>query len=206
MIKVFLVDDHGVVRMGLRALIAMEPDMEVVGEAPDGWKALDLLGDPALAVDVVTLDLSMPRLHGMEVLERLFVARPGISVLILSMHAEEHLGRALIARGAAGYLSKDRADAELADAVRMVARGRVFMTRRIAGQPTDPRLPHETLSPREIQVFMLLVEGRQVGDIAAELNLTMSTVSTHVGKIRGKLGVQSIAEIVGYAHRHGLAG
>lgn len=204
MIKVFLVDDHGVVRAGLRHVLCLEPDIQVVGEAADGWKALDLLGRPELAVDVLVLDLSMPRLSGTEVLRRVLEIRPGLAVLIVSMYGEAQFASGLLAQGAAGYLSKDRADAEIVDAVRALARGRLYAARTLAAERGANRPAHESLSPREVQVFMLLIEGRTPTDIAAELDLGASTVSTHIAKIRTKLGVQNIAEIVTYAHRNGL--
>ena len=155
-------------------------------------------------MDVLVLDLSMPRLSGTEVLRRVLEIRPGLAVLIVSMYGEAQFAAGLLAQGAAGYLSKDRADAEIVDAVRVLARGRIFASRSLAAERGSNRPPHEALSPREVQVFMLLIEGRTPTDIAAELDLGPSTVSTHIAKIRTKLGVQNIAEIVTYAHRNGL--
>ena len=203
MIKVMLVDDHGVVRMGLRHLLQLEPDIEVVAEAGDGWKALEILTPPQCEVDVLILDLSLPRLNGTEVLRRVRELRPHLKVLIVSMYGEEQFASGLLAQGACGYLSKDRADAEIVDAVRAVARGRIYASHKVAHH-THPAPPHEVLSPREVQVFMLLIEGHGPTDIAVELGLGVSTVSTHIARIRTKLGVQSITDIVTYAHRHGL--
>lgn len=205
MIKVFLVDDHGLIRFGMRELLERSEDVEVVGEAEDGWAALHALVDQEQEVDVVILDLSMPRLSGTELLRRLLDARPGLRVLVVSMYSEEQFGRAVVSLGAAGYLTKDRADRHLLQAVRTVARGRLFITRDTAvGLHEGDGAPHHHLAAREIQVFMLLAEGRQVGDIAAELGVGVSTISTYVGRIRTKLGVDSIAGIVRYAFLHGL--
>lgn len=204
-INVILVDDHGVVRAGIRSILEAEPDIEVIGEAADGWRALQAVKDHP-EVDVMVLDLAMPRLGGMEVLRRALELKPGLSVLVVSMYGESQYAPALLAQGAAGFICKDDADIELVQAVRTVARGRSFFSRTVERQTEveSVRLPHEGLSPREIQVFMLLIEGRQVSGIAAELGLSKSTVSTYVGFIKSKLGAESIAEIVHYAYRHGL--
>ena len=204
MIKVFLVDDHGIVRAGMQAILEAEHDIQIVGTASGGWQALNALKEPGASHDVVVLDLSMPGMHGTEVLRRLLEHRPETRVLVVSMYAEEEFGPTVIEAGATGYLTKSRADEDLVDAVRTVARGRVFLSREVALQ--GGKAPHRSLTAREIQVFMLIVDGRQPGDIAAELNLGLSTVSTYIGRIRQKLSVESIADIVHYAYRHGLVG
>lgn len=205
MIHVYLVDDHGVVRAGMAQLLKSEPDIEVIGQAAGGWQALNELEGLIQRVDVVVLDLSMPKLNGIEVLRRLLALRADIAVLVVSMYSEEEFGAPLIEAGALGYLCKDQTDLELVQGVRSVARGRIYHSRAI-DRRKKTQAPHQTLSSRELQVFMLLVEGRPVTDIAAELNLGVSTVSTYIGKIRLKLGVEGIAEIVHYAYRHGLIG
>lgn len=201
-IRVFLADDHAMVRAGLRMVFGATPDVVVVGEAGDGWSVVRELAREDLGVDVLVLDLSLPRLNGIEVLERVLQARPGLAVLALSMYPEEHFARTLVASGAAGYLSKSGSEADLVDAVRTVAAGRVFLSRAAALARSDR--PHHRLTARELQVFLLLVTGRSVTDIAAELDLGQSTVSTHVARIRGKLDVAGVAEMVSYAHREGL--
>lgn len=203
MIHVYLVDDHNLVRQGVSRMIDSEPDMKVVGQSHSGWRFLQDLAEPSLTVDVLILDLSMPALHGTEVLRRALALRPELAVLVLSMYAEQEYGAALVAEGAAGYLCKDQTDLELGMAVRTVASGRTYLSRSAMRQ-RGPQLPHQSLTPRELQVFLLLLEGRQPSDIAAELDLGVSTVSTHIGHIRTKLGARSIGEIVHYAHRHGL--
>lgn len=207
MIRVLITDDHAVVRAGVRHMLSLDPDITIVGECNDGPQLLALLGQATFSADVLLLDLSLPKMHGLEVLRHVRQLRPGLAVLVLSMHAEEHFARRVMAAGAAGYLTKDRSDSDLLEAVRTVAQGRIFLSRSAnLAQPGETRPLHETFTSRELQVFMLLIEGRSVSDIAAELGLGLSTVSTHVGKIRTKLGVQTIGEVVSYAHRAGLCG
>ncbi|MEY3211210.1 MAG: hypothetical protein RIT28_1691 [Pseudomonadota bacterium] len=203
MIRVFLVDDHALVRAGMAALLGDEPDIEVVGQASGGWQALRALGDLELQVDVVLLDISMPQLNGLEVLRKLRALRPSVAILAVSMYSEQEYGRAFQEEGAAGYLCKDETDKELLLAVRAIHSGRSYFSRKLSQRP-EPTLPHHALSPRELQVFLLILDGRQTTDIAAELNLGISTVSTYLKSIREKLNVSGVAEIVRYAHRHGL--
>lgn len=205
MIRVFVVDDHGVVRAGMVQLLNNEPDIRVVGQASSGLQALRELEGRLQDVDVVVLDISMPGLNGTEVLRRLLEKRANLAILIVSMYSEEEFGGPLLGSGAAGYLCKDQTDMALVLAVRTVAGGRTFFSRGI-DRKRKVELPHHSLTSRELQVFLLLIEGRQVMDIAAELNLGVSTVSTHIGKIRTKLGADSIAQLVHYAYRHGLIG
>lgn len=205
MIHVFLVDDHALVRAGMAALLNEEPDIQVVGQASGGWQALRELAAPELKVDVVLLDVSMPQLNGLEVLRRLRQLRPEVEVLVVSMYSEQEYGVAFQEEGAAGYLCKDETDQELVLAVRAIHSGRSYFSRK-RGRSAEPTLPHHALSPRELQVFLLILDGRQTSDIAAELDLGISTVSTYLKSIREKLNVNGVAEIVHYAHRHGLVG
>jgi DNA-binding NarL/FixJ family response regulator len=200
-IRIVLADDHTLVRAGIRQLIATARDMTVVGEAGDGHRAMRLL--ETTACDVLVLDLSLPVLSGTEVLTRAKATWPALAVLILSMYAEEQYARRLLAAGAAGYLAKDRSEDELLAAIRCVAEGRRYLPRALVDvAPTAA--PHATLSAREHQIFTLLFQGRTVSEIAAELDLGGSTVSTHVARIKAKLGVRTVTEIVSYAHREGL--
>ena len=205
MIRVYLVDDHGLVRAGMSSLLGEEADIEVVGQAKGGWQAIRALETSELEVDVVLLDLSMPQLNGTEVLRRLRQLRPEIAVLVVSMYSEKEYGPALMEEGAAGYVCKDQTDAELVLAVRTIASGRSYFSRSTRRKERT-ELPHHQLTPRELQVFLLILDGRQTTDIAAELDLGVSTVSTYIRNIREKLGVESQVEIVHYAHRHGLVG
>lgn len=195
-IRIHVVDDHAILRRGLRDLLDETGDMRVVGESEDGRAALYA---PLDEVDVLVLDLTLPKVHGSEVLRRVHERRPGLPVVVLSMHPEAHMAARALQDGAAAYVSKDAPPRVLLDAIRAAARGQ----RATAAAPPPPS-PHASLSAREHQVFTLIIQGRSVGDIAAELDLTSSTVSNHLARIREKLGVQTVAEIVNYAHRTGL--
>ena len=202
MIRVFLADDHPVVRAGMRTLLGEAPDIRVTAEAHDGHEVLRALADPSFEIDVLVLDLVMKGLSGFEVLRRARVIRPALAILILSMYPEEPYAEQVLSLGAAGYLSKDRAEDELVHAVRSAALGLVAHRRKAhAPEREDGLAPHQLLSAREHQIFVSLAEGWTVTDIAAELNLSVSTVSTHFGRIKAKLGIQTVAELVSYAHR-----
>lgn len=209
MIRVFLADDHPVVRAGLRMLVSLESDIEITGEAGDGGKVLQAASQPDFAVDVLVLDLSLPTVDGIEVLRRLHESHPALHVLVLSMHSEKQYAQQLIAMGAAGYVSKDHAEVDLVTAIRTVAQGRLYVRRhldRLNGPGLAAPVPsHQTLSARQTQVFRLIVAGRSVSQVAAELDVAVSTVSTHLGLVKEKLGVRSVAELVSYAHRMSLA-
>lgn len=208
MIRVFLADDHAVVLAGLRQLISATDDMRVVGTASDGRQVL-LEAEAGGEWDVLVLDLSLPRVSGMEVLRRLRSLRPSLPIVILSMYPEDQYAIRLMREGASAYLSKERPPEDLLAAVRRVAAGGTYLTASQAAQIVSARQeaerpPHARLSAREHQVFVLIINGRVVSEIAAELNLSLSTVSTHLARIREKLGVRSVADIVSYAHRAGL--
>jgi DNA-binding NarL/FixJ family response regulator len=204
MIRVVIADDHPIFRQGLERLIGEQPDMRVVREVADGRQALQAADE--CDVDVLILDLSLPRVNGLEVLRRLRTAHPGVRVLVLSMYPADHYEARALEQGAAAYLSKDEPPTELLRAVRAVAAGDPWRTA-IAGR-TAPQTkpPHMTLTAREHQVFTLLFQGETVTSIAAELDLSASTVSNHVSRIRDKLCVRSIAGVVRYAVEAGLTG
>lgn len=206
MIRVFLADDHPLLLAGLSQLIAASGDMTVVGTASDGRQVL-LAADSEW--DVLVLDLSLPRVSGAEVLHRVRERYPERKVVILSMYHEDQYALRMLRAGATAYLSKDRPPEELLQAIRQVAEGGTYLSGRLATQvvqaPERADQPaHARLSAREHQVFVLLVNGRAVSEIAAELALSMSTISTYVHHIKDKLAARSIAEIVSYAHRAGL--
>jgi len=207
MIRVYLADDHAILRQGLRRLLREAPDIAVVGECADGRQALQAMEQTAC--DVLILDLSLPRVSGIEVLRRLRVSRPALRILVLSMYAEEQYALRMLREGAAGYVSKDRPSDELMHAIRQIAAGHTYrspeLSARLRSGEADPERPvHESLSAREYQVFDLLAQGRGVSDIAAELNLSKSTVSTYVQHIKGKLNVSTVGEIIRYAHQAGI--
>jgi DNA-binding NarL/FixJ family response regulator len=206
MIRVFLADDHTIVRSGIKTLFTTTSDISVVGEAADGRAVLQAM--ETVDCDVLILDLSLPKVNGTEVLRRLREQRPKLPVLVLSMYSEAQYGLRMLREGASGYLSKDRTEHELIEAVRQVAQGRTYLTATVAEQavqaPSSSAPAHTTLSAREYQVFILLAHGQTVSNIAAELDLSAGTVSNYIFHIKEKLGVKSSGEIIAYAHRAGL--
>ncbi|MBL8602981.1 MAG: response regulator transcription factor [Myxococcales bacterium] len=206
-IRVFLADDHAIVRQGLRQLLETAGDFLVVGEAVDGRAVLNAPDKDSW--DVLVLDLSLPRVSGVEVMRRLHESQPGLRVVVLSMYPEDQYGLRMLKEGAAAYLGKTEPPETIIDTIRRVAAGEVVRTEAVhraeeAARSRSERAPHETLSAREYQVFMLIAQGRTVADIAAELNLSGSTVSNHLAHVREKLRAQSNGEIVRYAYRAGL--
>lgn len=209
MIRVLLADDHAIVLGGLRRLLAETADITVVGAASDGREALRLALNSAIGWDLLVLDLSLPRVGGIEVLRRVREARPDARVLVLSMYPEDQYAVQLLRLGASAYVSKAMPPETLVDAIREVAvRGTwssAATARRLTDAPAGAEaLPHRSLSSRELQVFNLIIEGQSVTDIAAQLDLHSSTVSNHLRAIKTKLDAHSVADIVRYAHHTGL--
>jgi DNA-binding NarL/FixJ family response regulator len=206
MIRVFLADDHTLVRQGIKRILQAEPDMQVVGEAADSFAVLRAVGD--LPIDVLVLDLSMPGPSGLEVLADLRERRSKPPVLIVSMHPEARFAIRAMRLGAAGYMTKERAAEELVLAIRRVCGGSRYITPEVADLLaccwTDEMLPHEKLSQRELSVFQALAAGQRVADIARALGLTVPTVYTYRARIFEKLNLKSTAELVRYAAAHAL--
>ncbi|MFT3767975.1 MAG: response regulator transcription factor [Minicystis sp.] len=205
MIRVFIADDHFVVRHGIRQLLAETEDLELVGEATNGRELLQAAASGE-RWDVVVLDLSLPRVSGIEALRRLRELLPTAAVVVLSMYPEEQYGLRVMREGAAAYLSKDRSGEELIAAIRRAASGGRYLTELLASQALSApsqakKLPHETLTSREYQVFTFVINGKTVSEIAAELDVTVSTVSGYLRNVKEKLGARSVADIVNYAHR-----
>jgi DNA-binding NarL/FixJ family response regulator len=209
-IRLLLVDDHGVVRAGLRLYLAGQPDLEVVGEAGDGVTAVERARE--LGPDVVLMDLQMPVLDGIAATRQIRAALPETEIVVLTTFIDtENIGQA-IAAGAIGYVLKDVPPQELAEAIRKAARGEVHLApvvqrtlMRSLARPrgTEP-LPEE-LTEREREVLVLLAAGRSNKEIARQLHVTERTVKGHVGNVLGKLGVVSRTQAAIYAMRHGLA-
>ncbi|MFO0761289.1 MAG: response regulator transcription factor [Byssovorax sp.] len=206
--KIMLVDDHQMLRDGLRAVLAREPGYDVVGEAADGVEAL--LNADQLHPDVVVMDISMPGMSGVEATRKLLAAQPGAKVVALSVHADRRYVQAMLKAGAAGYLVKNDAAGELLQALRAVAAGKNYVSpgvsgavvKALAGSSPDPDTAQ--LSPRELEVLKLLAEGASSKDIAAKLGLGVATVESHRRQIAAKLKIHSMAELTKYAIRHGL--
>jgi two-component system, NarL family, invasion response regulator UvrY len=202
-VPVSLADDHAIFRRGLRDLLEETGRVRVVGEFATGRAVLN--ADAASLGEVLVLDLSLPKVPGTEVLARMRERHPTLRVVVLSMYAEEHFATRMVRAGARAYLSKTRPPEEVVARVIAVAEGRDEVDLiEAAGRAELPLLPHERLSAREHQVFILLAQGRGAGEIAAELDLSASTVSNHLAKVREKLGANSNAEVIRYAYAAGL--
>jgi DNA-binding NarL/FixJ family response regulator len=206
-IRVLLADDHTLVREGLRQLLGATADIRVEGEAANGDEALALV--KANDYDLAVLDMSMPGLSGIELIRRLRLEKPRLRLLVLSMHGEAQYAARALKAGAAGYLTKDSASAQLVGAIRKVAAGGVHISEAAAAQligtAQSDASPHTRLSNREFEVFRLLVAGRGPTEIADQLHLSVKTVSTHKTRILEKMGMGSTADLVRYAVDKGLA-
>lgn len=207
MIRIAIVDDHAIVREGLRRFFADEVDLRVVGDAANGREALELLR--TTEVDVMLLDLSMPDQGGVDALRAIKARAPDLPVLILSGFAAQHYATALLRQGAAGYLNKDCDPEEIARAIRTVALGRRYITPAVAELlaeqlDTPDKAPHEQLSERELQVFLRLAAGETVGHIADQMSLSVKTVSTYRSRVLEKMGLASNSDLTYYALKNGL--
>lgn len=211
-VRVLVADDHTIVRKGLVSLLEESGECEVVGEAADGLDAVE----KALATrpEVAILDLSMPRLSGLEAVRRIHDALPQTRLLVLTVHEEEEYVLPIIRAGASGYLIKDSAVAELLAAVRALHTGQGYFgpqaARVLAEQYRHPERtpddPYGTLSPREREVFHLVVDGHTTKEIARALAISVKTADNHRCRLMEKLGVHNTAELVRYAARRGLLG
>jgi two-component system, NarL family, invasion response regulator UvrY len=208
MIRVFLVDDHELVRTGFRLLLARETDIDPVGEAGSGEEALGAIRQ--LRPDVVISDLHLPGMSGLELTERLLRGGTGTPrVVIVSMQKDGPMPRRLLESGASAYLSKDCAGAELLIAVRTAARGKRYVGRDVAQQLAlvavdGDSSPFDTLSPREVEIVGRLVRGQRMADIAVALSLSPKTVATHKYRLLAKLGIADTVGLVRLAQQYGL--
>jgi DNA-binding NarL/FixJ family response regulator len=208
-VRIVLVDDHGIVREGLAALLDSQSDMEVVGQAGTGKAGVRVAGE--LEPDVVIMDLVLPDLNGIEATQQILLSHPNTQVIALSAcHTTEHVCRALRA-GVRGYVVKDALGAELVQAVRTVASGKQFLSERIPPLPVEGLLGHrhrktpiERLSRREHEVLHRLVDGATSVDIAKELSLSRKTVDTYRGRLMVKLGVSNRTALIRFAIENDL--
>lgn len=208
MITVLIVDDHDIVREGLKQIVYETGDIVVGGEARSGSEAVEMAR--ARKWDVIILDLNLPDRPGLDVLAQLRLLAPQTPVLILSMHQQMSYAARVLKAGAFGYVSKDSAREHLVNAIRRLARGERFLTPAFAeglafglmdgGGTTQ----HERLSDREFQVLTLIASGKPPRAIAAELNVSVKTIGAHRARILAKMGLKNNAEIVQYAIEHGL--
>lgn len=203
MIRLVIADDHTIMREGLKRILDGADDIEVVGEAVNGFEVLAQIRKGGF--DLLMLDLSMPGRSGVELIRQIKDEKPKLPILILTMHEEEHYAIRAIRAGARGYLTKESAGTQLLSAIRKVAAGRPYISNQVAEQlvmdvmSPDEDTPHKKLSDREFEVFSLLVVGKSITDIAELLHLSAKTVSTHKTRILLKMGMASLAELVQYA-------
>ena len=199
-------------RAGLKLLLERQPGFKVVGEASDGYQAVE--SAIALTPDVVVLDVAMPRLNGIEAAQRIIAQRPQTAIIILSMHSDEGYVLRALKSGAKGYLLKDSAESDLIKAIKVLNEGKAFFspeisrflaedyTREVSIRGAEDR--YDLLTPREREILQLLIEGSSNKDIAGLLNLSLYTVETHRKNLQNKLNIHSFPELILYAVRKGI--
>ena len=200
-IRVLIVDDHAVLRAGLRTLLNLQPDMEVVGEAAEGLEALEKT--KRLEPEVVLMDISLPGMEGLEATKELKRTHPNVKVLILTMHEDRRFLYPALKAGASGYVVKRAADTELIDAIRAVSRGDAFLHPSVARIVVEDHV-EQGLSDREREVLRLIAEGRTYKEMAELLAVSVKTIEGYRERIKEKLNLHSRAELVRYALEKGL--
>lgn len=211
-IRILLADDHTVVRDGLRALLEKQPDMTVVAEASDGRDSIRLAEEQS--PDVVVMDIGMPSLNGIEATRRILAANPRTAVVMLSMHQDESYVLRSLKAGAKGYPLKDSLRGDVIDAIRAVAQGRSFLTRKVRLMLQEDYVrqmesrgledSYDLLTDREREVLHMVAEGKSNKEVAGLLNISPTTVETHRAHILQKLGIHSVPELILYAVRKGI--
>lgn len=211
-VRILLADDHTLMRAGLRALLERQPNLEVVGEAPDGCQTVELASKHV--PDVVVMDIAMPHLNGVEATRRMVSKQPTISVVILSMYSDETYVMRALKAGARAYLLKDSAVTELIRAIEAVSQGKSFFSPKIGRILAEDYVrvlkqkgladSYELLTTREREILQLLAEGKTNKEVATLLNVSLYTAETHRGNILQKLHLHSSAELVLYAVRKGI--
>jgi len=208
MIRILIAADHAIVRGGLKQIVATTTDIVAAGEATHGAEVIDKVRQAGL--DLLLLDMTMPGLSGVDLVRRVRTDKPGLPILVLSMHNEGQVVSRALRAGATGYVTKDSDPAILLAAIRKVAAGGRFIDPALvdaivfdAGNGDRP--PHDLLSDREFQVLQKIVAGEAIGEIGAALNLSAKTISTHKMRLMQKIGVDNNADLIRYALRHGLA-
>lgn len=208
MIRILIVDDHAIVREGLKHLLDIEQDMQVAGMAADAASAIRFSLETPL--DLIILDISMPGKSGLDLIKDLKQVQPKARILILSMYPEDRFALRAVMAGASGYLTKEMASEEIVMAIRKIHSGRNYITNSLADKIADElqhpgaRVPHELLSDREFEVFCMLASGKPVVVIATALSVSESTVSTYRTRILQKMNLKSNADLMHYAIVNGL--
>ncbi|HED65569.1 MAG TPA: response regulator transcription factor [Planctomycetes bacterium] len=211
-IRILLVDDHRMMRDGLRAILAARPAFQIVGEADHGRAAIEAAGK--LKPDVIVMDVGMPDMNGIEATKRILAESPGIKVIALSTHSDKRYVLNMMTAGACGYVLKEAAADDLVRAVDAAHRGEHYLSPQVTGVALEPMLgqlprrgpgsSYRLLGAREREVLQLLAEGRTSKAIAEKLGLSIKTIETHRRNIGQKLGIKSIAELTKYAVREGI--
>lgn len=206
-VTIVLVDDHAVVRAGVRRLLEQETLFEVIGEAESGEKAYKIFGE--LKPDVMVMDLSMPGMGGLESIRRILMRHERARILVLSMHEDLSFANQALKLGAKGYLIKNTLGDDLVKSIQMVARGEIFLSDGIAKKIAMQSIsgaedPIDELSAREFEIFRLLAEGLEIDAIAATLNISSKTVSNYQTMIKQKLNINTAVELIRYAIKTGV--
>jgi two-component system invasion response regulator UvrY len=208
MIRLLIVDDHAIVRRGLRQVVAESADIEVAAEAGSSQEAIRLLREHS--IDLVLLDISLPDKNGIETLKQIKRDKPGLPVIILTMHAEDEFGVRALKAGASGYVNKQSAHDQLVAAIRQVATGRRYINPELAEElarsigETSDKKPHELLSDREFDTLRMLAGGKTLAEIAETLSISPKTVSVYRTRLLAKMKLKNNAEIAHYALKNGL--
>jgi DNA-binding NarL/FixJ family response regulator len=207
---ILIVDDHTIVRQGLKRIIEDVAGLTVTGEAANADEAMDFLSGHVF--DLVILDINLPGKSGLEILTDIKRLHPGLPVLVLTMHPEEQFAIRVLRLGASGYLNKDSPSDEIIDAILTILGGRRYLSASLSEMllddlsPTKERLPHETLSDREYQVLRMIGDGKTASEIAVELSLSVKTISTYRTRLLEKLKMTTNAELMRYALTNKLSG
>ena len=206
-IKIVLVDDHAVVRAGVKRLLEQEALFDVIGEAESGEKAYQLFGE--LNPDIMVMDLSMPGMGGLEAMRRILMRYQKAKILVLSMHEDLSFANQALKLGAKGYLIKNTVGDDLVKSIQALSKGEVFLSdeiaKKIAMQSIDgDQDPIDTLSAREFEIFRLLAEGLEIDAIATTLNISSKTVSNYQTMIKQKLNIHTPVELIRYAIKAGV--
>lgn len=201
-ISVLLVDDHSLVRRGFRRILEDAPDIVVAGEASDGEEAVRLADQ--LQPQVIVMDCALPGVSGLVATRRILEKFPKIAILMLSMHSEDTLVRQALDAGARGYILKNAVDVELVTAIKRVAAGEIILDPQVARPAALKGERDYGLTPRELEILQLIVDGKSNKEIAAQLDLSANTVAVHRANIMDALGIHKTAELVVYAIRNGL--
>ncbi len=208
MIRIVIADDHAMLRGGLKLLLESEATMRLVGEASNGGEALEVV--KKTRPDVLLLDVSMPGRGGLDIVKELKQDQPGLHILMLTAHPEDHYAIRCLRNGADGYLTKDQAVDRLVEAIRKVQSGGKYVSPQLAEQMAFSlqidygNAPHEALSDREFQVLRMIASGLTVSEIASELNLSVKTISTYRTRILEKMDFRNNSQITHYCLQEGL--